>query len=151
MAPCWAAMLAFQRRLKMASFHLQPKAGNIAWIADDTSKPGRPTGFFTYVIHATPEWSRANIEAMQSEVCDHLLSAMTDICGPVPPPSYIVAHRWRYALVEKAVGTPSVWDPEARIGACGDWCIGPRIEDAFTSGQALARQIIEDLGRNHES
>ena len=33
----------------------------------------------------------------------------------------------------------------ARLGACGDWCEGPRVEAAFLSGIALAAKIAEAL------
>ncbi|MEO1171206.1 MAG: amine oxidase, partial [Myxococcota bacterium] len=44
------------------------------------------------------------------------------------------AHRWRYSLVESPVGLPCLWDEAAGEGACGDWTLGARVEDAFLSG-----------------
>ena len=58
----------------------------------------------------------------------------------------IVAHRWRYALVEQAAGLPCLWDGAALLGACGDWCLGGRVEAAFDSGRALAACILADPG-----
>jgi predicted NAD/FAD-dependent oxidoreductase len=43
--------------------------------------------------------------------------------------------------VEQAAGAPFLWDAQARIGACGDWCLGPRVEAAFDSGEALAAAV----------
>jgi renalase len=34
-----------------------------------------------------------------------------------------------------------VWDSDAAIGICGDWCLGHRVEDAFVSGLELALAV----------
>ena len=60
-------------------------------------------------------------------------------------PNHLFAHRWRYAMVEKAAGEVCFWDEAQHIGACGDWCIGPRIEAAFDSGLALAEKVSSAL------
>ncbi|MGF2507850.1 NAD(P)/FAD-dependent oxidoreductase, partial [Ralstonia pseudosolanacearum] len=44
-----------------------------------------------------------------------------------------------------SAGTPCLWDAASRLGACGDWCEGPRVEAAFLSGVALAAKIAEAL------
>lgn len=68
-------------------------------------------------------------------------------CLAVPlRPSYAEAHRWRFAQVETALGRPCQYDPALRLGAAGDWCLGPRIEAAHDSGLALAQAILGDLG-----
>ena len=38
-----------------------------------------------------------------------------------------------------------LWDPAAGLGACGDWCGGPRIEGAFLSGMAMAGSLLRHL------
>jgi len=32
-----------------------------------------------------------------------------------------------------------------RLGACGDWCAGPRVEGAFLSGAAMAGAVLREL------
>jgi predicted NAD/FAD-dependent oxidoreductase len=34
-----------------------------------------------------------------------------------------------------------MWDVNRRLGLCGDWLIGPRVEAAWMSGTALAERI----------
>ena len=48
-------------------------------------------------------------------------------------------------MVETALGHPCLYDPAQRLGAAGDWCLGPRIEASFDSGRALADRIAADL------
>jgi hypothetical protein len=57
------------------------------------------------------------------------------------------AHRWRYAQpsADTSEATPRVaiesWNATSRIGVCGDWLRGGRVEGAILSGWDLARQI----------
>jgi predicted NAD/FAD-dependent oxidoreductase len=37
-------------------------------------------------------------------------------------------------------------DEEIAAGACGDWCIAPRVEAAFESGRALAHSLLPMVG-----
>lgn len=41
---------------------------------------------------------------------------------------------------ERAIGEPCLWDTDARVGACGDWCLGGRVDAAFDSGLAPVRR-----------
>ena len=56
------------------------------------------------------------------------------------------AHRWRYADTEPALDKVCVWDAGQRIGLCGDWLNGGKVEGAWLSGQALARQVAQSFG-----
>lgn len=46
-------------------------------------------------------------------------------------------HRWRYANVERPAGQSFLLDDVSRLAACGDWCIGERVEAAFLGPAAL--------------
>jgi predicted NAD/FAD-dependent oxidoreductase len=94
------------------------------------------------VIHASPAWTREHIKLTPDEACAALLERFAATTGIVSQPSYASAHRWLYALVEQAAGAPCLWDAYMQIGACGDWCIGPRVEAAFESGRAMADMVL---------
>ena len=51
-------------------------------------------------------------------------------------------HRWRYAQTVDPLGQNFAWDAGARIGLCGDWCIGHRVEDGFVSGLEMALALV---------
>ena len=61
-------------------------------------------------------------------------------------PSFRRVHRWRYALPTTTVDETFLFDPGQRIGVCGDWCGGPRVEGAFVSGLELAASMNAALG-----
>ena len=43
-------------------------------------------------------------------------------------------------------GLQSIVDEEITAGACGDWCIAPRVEAAYESGRSLAHSILSMVG-----
>jgi renalase len=94
------------------------------------------------VVHASADWSRRHLEETPATVGRTLLAEFRTLTGVQSSPTFMTAHRWRYALVEEAAGTPFLWNSTARIGACGDWCLGPRVEAAFDSGQAIAGAVL---------
>jgi renalase len=143
-APCWAVMLGFEEPLPLAFAGAFVGAGPLNWIARDRSKPER-AGNEAWVLHAAPSWSRDYLEADRGAVVEDLRDALQVTVGlRTPRPAFAVAHRWRYARVEKPLGEGCLFDPILRIGACGDWCLGSKIEAAFTSGLAMAARIIAD-------
>lgn len=137
MAPCWAAMLAFNEATPAPDL-LRPDAGPLRWIARDSSRPGRAATPECWVAHATPEWSRDHLEQPAEAVLAALRAAFAAATGITVAADYAAVHRWRYALAETPLGTPALWDAGAGLGVCGDWCLGARVEAAFVSGRALA-------------
>lgn len=146
LAPCWAVLLAFDPPLDLPGFDAEARdAGPIAWIARNNSKPGRD-GRDAWTVHAAPGWSEAHLEEPPQAIAAALLAAFRDATGiDDATPCHIEAHRWRYSLVTTPVGTPALFDPEAGLGLCGDWCLGGKVEAAFRSGRALAK-MIRDRG-----
>jgi renalase len=135
MAPCWSAMLAFDTPLEgLPDLIRGQDPDTLALIARNGSKPGR-TGE-TFILHATPQWSRAQIESDRDAVKSAMVDAFraqTDLKGSLPPPVHCEVHRWLYALVETALEQPFLGNPDNTLFACGDWCIGGRAEAAYQS------------------
>lgn len=140
-APCLTLMLAFDEPVGFREPFLSPSEGPLAWIARNNSKPGRSRSPETVVVHATPEWSREHINVPLEQITESLLQSVCEYTGPATP-AFRMAHRWLYARVEQAAEVACLWDPVQRVGACGDWALGPRVECAFDSGVALAAAII---------
>ena len=142
-APCLALMLAFEGAVAFQGESLRREAGPIAWIARNSSKPGRPMGQETFVVHASPDWSRAHLDETPEAILEKLAPFALEIIGAPSAPIFATALRWRFALVEQALGVPCLWDAQAGVGACGDYCLGPRVEAAFDSGEAMARAVLD--------
>ena len=119
--------------------------GPLRWVARDSSKPGRtvPPGMETWLLHASPEWSEAHIEDSADAVTGTLLAAFAALGGPAAHLVQATAHRWRYADTEPALTQGYWWDATMRVGMCGDWLNGGKVEGAWLSGQSLAQQVLQ--------
>ncbi len=140
-APCWAAMAAFTGRVDAPD--VIEDAGPIVWAARDETKPGRTATADCWVLHAGSRWSREHLEDAPDDIAASLAETFAGMVkGPLPERSHLSAHRWRHARVVRPLGQEFLWDADLSLGLCGDWCIGPRVEAAFTSGTALGRSIV---------
>ena len=145
-APCWTLMAAFEEPLSGPDHHASPE-GALSWLARNSSKPGRDPSPETWVIHASPAWSRAHLELSPDEVTPLLWELARAVLDTDATPGFMAAHRWRYARVEQTAPNPFLWNADARIGACGDWGLGPRVEAAFDSGDGLGMIVANSLSR----
>ena len=146
-APCWTLMVAFPQALQPTLSHLGPQWNaarsthhRIAWLARESSKPGRGP-IERWTVQASPEWSFRHLEDDAERVKGKLLKAFAEVTGIRTEPQHAQAHRWLYAQTDTPLGKTHVWDENARIGLCGDWCLGHRVEDGFVSGLEMALAI----------
>jgi predicted NAD/FAD-dependent oxidoreductase len=147
MAPCWTAMIAFGTPIDAGAEACRWTAGPLSWAGCDSSRAGRETQAQSWVVHAATDWSQEHLELDQQEAAERLLREFAQaIDRPLPPPVHLEAHRWRHALVEQPLGLPCLVDEELAAGACGDWCIAPRVEAAYESGRTLAHSMLSMVG-----
>lgn len=137
--PCWAVMAAFDSPLPIDSDRLT-NLGILGSAVRNSTKPGR-TGPEAWVLQATAEWSREHLEDQPAIIEQALLAALGAHIGTDQMKAIATsAHRWRYAKAT-ALDRGAIWNAEIKLGACGDWLMGPRVEAAWLSGQRLAMQI----------
>jgi renalase len=146
-APCWTLMVAYPQAMQPGLPHLGPQWNaarsthhRISWLARESSKPGRDP-IERWTVQASPEWSERHLEDDDERVKAKLLKAFTEVTGIRAQPPHAAVHRWRYAQTTEVLGKPFLWDAKSRIGACGDWCTGHRVEDGFLSGLEMALSI----------
>ena len=116
----------------------------LAWIAQDSAKPSRPQSAATlWVAQSGEAFSRAYLEESPTQIAARMLPLLCDRLGVTADRvTHASAHRWRYARVTQALGQPFLRSPDASLYLGGDWCIGPRVEAAWTSGTAIADDIL---------
>lgn len=137
--PCWTLMFAPAQALELDFDAAFVSGSPLAWIADNSTKPGRPP-VPCWVAQASGEWSTANFERDPDEVAAELLASFRALVGRPVEARHTSTQRWPHAKPEP-LPEPFLYD-RIGIGACGDWCGGPRVEGAFVSGQALAEAIL---------
>jgi predicted NAD/FAD-dependent oxidoreductase len=142
LAPCWTVMLDFGDVAGPDT--LRPAAGPLSWIAREASRPGAaPSG--AYTLQASAAWSEAHLEDPAEAVIAALTAAFAQATGITAPPRSAQAHRWRYALADAPLGQAYLWDASQKLGACGDWCLAPRLEAAYLSATQLGETAFHDL------
>ena len=139
-APCWAVMASFAEVVPLPDT-FRCDTGPVSWAARNSAKPGR-SGAEAWVIHASPDRSRALIDQPKEAVAAALLADFFPAAGIAPAaPLHCEAHRWLYALPEARQGEGPLFDPALGIGIAGDWLHSPRVEGAWLSGRALAQAV----------
>lgn len=142
-APCWALLMASEARLRVDSEILRNPTDGIAWMARNNTKPGRGASGSVWVVHASVDWSRKNLEMDKDDAIDALLALVSDVTEKrLPSTTYISSHRWRYAQTETPLGQPFISSDNGTLFIGGDWCLGARVEYAYQSGQAIADALI---------
>ena len=114
----------------------------IEWMAVNTSKPDRETGF-SMVINTTNEWAESRIVEDASDIQGIMLRELSALLGDdFQTPDFVTTHKWRFANVAKPmVDAPYMIDRSLNLAACGDWFVGGRVESAFQSAHALCKAI----------
>ncbi len=144
LAPCWTLMLAFPQAAQPGLTTLGPQWNaarsthhRISWLARESSKPGR-SQVERWTVQASPAWSEEHFSDSPQRVQAKLLRAFAEVTGIHATPAWSDLRRWRHAQTRAPLGRSHLWDAQAGLGACGDWCLGQRVEDAFVSGLELA-------------
>jgi len=141
--PCWTVMLAFAEPVPVAK-NCWRGGDIVGWAARNSSKPGR-IGPESWVVQASPAWSRVHVEADPEWVTATLKDSLANLLDTgLPPTVGEGSHRWRFAR-SGAEGSGALFDRDRGLGLCGDWLIGPRVEAAWLSGTALATRIMGEL------
>ncbi|MEO7160219.1 MAG: FAD-dependent oxidoreductase, partial [Polaromonas sp.] len=119
-APCWTLMVAFPQAMQPTLASLGPQWNvarsthhRIAWLARESSKPGRGP-IERWTVQASPAWSQRHLEDDSERVKAKLLRAFTEVTGIRAEPPYAEVHRWRFAQTTKPLGKTHAWDASAR-------------------------------------
>lgn len=138
-APCWTVMAAFATPVQVVVDRLT-RAGILGSAVRNSVTPGR-SGPEAWVLQADADWSRQHLEDAPDTVERALIDALAAAADRALPPTLVAAaHRWRYAK-SGALERQALWNPALRLGLCGDWLIGPRVQAAWLSGRRLAALI----------
>lgn len=142
MRACFSLMLGFERTLPLDFEAAHVIDSDLSWIALNSHKPQRP-GHFTLIVHSSEEYAEAHIDDTREKVKQHLIAETSSIIGcDVDNADYKTIHGWRYANNAKRDQTGIIFlDKEHKLGVCGDWCIGGRVEGAFTSAYNLTKHM----------
>jgi len=145
-SPCFSLMLGMAEAQSPGFDCAVVRESPVAWVALNHHKPDRPAAT-SVLVHSSNDWAADNVDRDPDSVQRMLaesVAALTEINAQQA--EYSALHRWLYARVESPVADVDyLLDSDHQLAACGDWCVGNRVEDAFTSGKALGSALREHL------
>lgn len=140
-SPCFSLMLGFESTPTLNFDAAVVRNSPLSWIASNSSKQGRPPSF-SLIIHSDNAWAQTQFESNIDDVRHRMLEALEKLMGDsLPQPDHIAIHGWKYAKAEISCDESFLLDESNRLAACGDWCGGNRVEDAYLSGLKLGEQL----------
>lgn len=155
MKPCWALMLSCDGIDDLDYAGAFINDAPLSWIARNDAKPQRSAGQSSepsheessdWVLHASADWTQEHLEDDAETVAAAMIAGFEKAIGRgLGTIHHQVAHRWRYANTAAPLPQSCLWDRATLLGACGDWCGGPRVEGAFLSGAAMAGTVLRHV------
>jgi renalase len=149
MDPCLALMAGINAHPPFVT--RERPVEDLAWIAKDSAKPGRTaasfaTGAMAWLAQAGPAFSAAHLEDDSAAIVTRMPPMLCDRLGVTSDcVTYASAHKWRYARVTAPLSQPFVRDAGGTLYLGGDRCIGPRADAAWTSGTAIANDMLAQM------
>ncbi|BDW11133.1 hypothetical protein PSHI8_12150 [Polynucleobacter sp. SHI8] len=139
MLGCWTVMAQFAEQPKVSFDAAFVNNEIISWISRNNSKPGR-TGQESWTFQANPQWSQEWMELNKEEACKRILECAEKL-GFHFQSAEISTHRWRYASGAISPSPEYSFFENMKLGLCGDWLHGGRVEGAWLSGLKLSNEI----------
>ncbi|MBT8148241.1 MAG: FAD-dependent oxidoreductase [Gammaproteobacteria bacterium] len=144
MSACFSLMLGYQADLELPFQAAKVKNSPLGWLAIDSSKPGR-SGGQSLLVQSTNDWADTQLQEPAEHVQNSMLEALHKLLPQLPEATHVDIHRWLYAATTSAAGQDYLMDEKQHLAACGDWCLGGRVEAAFTSADRLAAALADRL------
>ncbi len=136
-SPCFALMLGFSNAIDFGIEAAVIKNSSLAWAVASTNKTHS-----TLLVHSDNHWASTHLEQDLDWVQQTMLAELARVLPKaLPSLEHVQLHRWRFARCETPLDQTHLLDTENGLGVCADWCGGNRVEDAFVSGMALAKQL----------
>ena len=116
----------------------------LATVADDGRRRG--DGAAVLVAHSTAAHAEPHLGNPEAAVCA-IEAEVARVLRTWAEPAHRITKRWGLARPQRAREELCGWDRQTKVAVCGDGWAGPsRIEAAWLSGRAAARQVLATLG-----
>jgi hypothetical protein len=146
MSPCWTVMVTVPQSNLLPFDAAVIRNSPLSWIARSRSQNFSTDTANSWVLQASADWSHQHLEDSKTAVEDALLKAFFTATGcSVQTPTYIAAHRWRYAICTRPLAAGHLIDAASHVAVCGDWCLGINAEAACLSGLTAADELVRTI------
>ena len=143
--PCWTIMLGLENDYGLGTETLREEGAGIALSVPEMTRSKQQSGLGApaLTIQATGAWSQQHLQDDPQIVIESLRQIWQNLNGkPLGNIITATAHRWLYAKVITAVPSDAPrLSNDGKLVIAGDWLGGPRVEQAFDSGQQAYRHL----------
>ena len=145
MQPNMTAMIALKRNYNIPISSIRFKNKILGWATNENSKKRFKTNFNLWTIQSNETYAKKtiNMYKRKKNFClQKITKEFLNILGLKNSEIlFKELHGWRYSHNKGSLKLNSYWDKKIRLGLCGDWFNGPRVEDAWVSAQDLYKKI----------
>ena len=144
MQPNITAMLAIRNKKKISINSIKFKDDILTWAANENSKKRFKSNLNLWTLQASLKWSKKNINKYKKNkiILSQLVSRFLKLTGfDNKMVVYKKIHGWKYSYSYKKSSLSSSWNKKHKLGICGDWFLGSKVEDSWTSANSLFKAI----------
>ena len=144
MEPNITTMIAFKNQKEVPISSIKFNDNILTWAANENSKKRFSSSNSLWTLQSSVKWARRtiNIYKKSKKVENILISKFLDFTGfKRNKIIFKKTHGWKYSYNFQSSPYKSYWNKNLRLGVCGDWFIGPKVENAWLSANDLAKKI----------
>ena len=137
-------MISFDKKInQISSYFFDDKI--LSWAANENSKKRFKTKENLWTLQSTCKWANKKISKnrdyknINSQILINKFFELTK--NKKIKLNNIINHGWKYSFNSKPFNIRSYWNPSMKIGVCGDWFVGPRLESGWISANDLYGKI----------
>lgn len=117
----------------------------LGWAANENTKNRFKTNKNLWTLQSTYKWANKHINnnrINKNKNSQILIKKFFNLLKIKDiKPEDIINHGWKYSSNAKPPKINSYWNSSLKIGACGDWFVGPRLESGWISAMDLYKKI----------
>ena len=117
----------------------------LGWAGNENTKKRFKSKYDLWTLQSTFKWANKNIDKNKknlkknSNILIDKFFKLTKI--KKTKIIYSINHGWKYSSNSKPFRIKSYWNPAKKLGVCGDWFVGPRLESGWISANDLIKKI----------
>jgi renalase len=116
----------------------------LVWAANENSKKRFKSNLNLWTLQASLKWSKKKINKYKNDkkVMNELIARFLKFTGfEKNKIIHKKVHGWKYSYNYQKTPLLSNWNKKYRLGVCGDWFSGPKVENAWLSANDLSKKI----------
>ena len=144
MQPNITVMLAFKNQKGLPISSIKFDDNILTWAANENSKKRFKSNLDLWTLQASLEWSKKTINKYKNDktIINKLIARFLLLTGfEKNKIIHKKIHGWKYSYNYEKTPLLSSWNKKNKLGICGDWFGGPKVENAWLSANDLAKKI----------